>query len=343
MLNIEFSQKNIFENLLSLSELIGAQIITEKKHSYMILDGNYGSGIIAISKVSDTITNLCFDITFTEDVKLSFLKNNTHCVDFIYCLEGSLQHSFSDTSAYETINFRQNSIISRSPKSTSIFKFPNNVALKVNIIVYNNIKVPSTRSASDVEQLRDGALLLMSNSFTQNNNRYLGRVCYKTAVFAKSALEYSLKSSSDIIFKEAAILNTLASQLERYTKDTQSSNNEAPIKFSEIDKIIALENFINDNVSEDLTVERLVSLSGLNAAKLQIGFKYLFDKTISCYVREKRLEKAVNLIKETEYNVSELVYSVGFTSRSYFSKIFKERYGVLPSQCVSNPNLLMAV
>nr|WP_313790335.1 AraC family transcriptional regulator [Allomuricauda sp.] len=34
----------------------------------------------------------------------------------------------------------------------------------------------------------------------------------------------------------------------------------------------------------------------------------------------------------TEMNISEVVYSIGFTSRSYFSKIFKERYGLSPSE-----------
>ncbi|WP_369993860.1 helix-turn-helix domain-containing protein [Winogradskyella sp.] len=58
---------------------------------------------------------------------------------------------------------------------------------------------------------------------------------------------------------------------------------------------------------------------------------------------KKRLDKAAQLIQETDYNVSELVYSIGFSSRSYFSKIFKQRFGVLPSQCVSDPNLLMVV
>nr|WP_262507883.1 AraC family transcriptional regulator [Wocania ichthyoenteri] len=84
-------------------------------------------------------------------------------------------------------------------------------------------------------------------------------------------------------------------------------------------------------------------MSGLAPDKLQKGFKYLFNKSVNVYITEKRLDKAAQLIYETDFNVSELVYSVGFSSRSYFSKIFKRYFGVLPSQCVTNPQLINKV
>ena len=343
MVNIEFLEIDMFENISNLSKIIGTEIYQEKCHNYLIIDSKYGSGIIAASKITDTITNLSFDVMFNDDVELSFFTNKLHYVDFIYCLEGTIAHKFNYAPGYERINFRQNAIISRGNNSKSIIKFPGNVPLRVNVITYQNVVSSIDVNEFKINQLQDRALVKLSHTFSQDNYRYLGRICFKTAVYAQQALKHMLESSSEILFKEAAILNTLASQLERHREDTESNYSEAPIRPSEIDKIIALEIFMNNNISEDLTVERLVALSGLNAAKLQMGFKYLFNTTVSCYVREKRLDKAVNLIKETEFNVSELVYSVGFTSRSYFTKIFKERYGVLPSQCITNPNLLMAV
>ena len=343
MLSIDLSGSSPIDDFLMLSKTIQSDVHQENSMSFTKLNSNYGDGIIAITQISDTITNLSFDVTFKDDVELKFLANKSHYVDFIYCLEGSVGHKFKDASLYESIGFRQNSIISRGANSKSQIKFSSNEVLRLNIITYKNVLESLSTNKNKLNQLRDNALVKLSDTFSQDNFRYLGRICFKTAIFAQEALKHALETSSEIFFKEAAILNTMASQIQRYQEDIDSNLADAPIRQSEIDKIIALESFIINNISEDLSVERLVSLSGLNAGKLQVGFKYLFNETISCYVREKRLDKAASLIKETEFNVSELVYSVGFSSRSYFSKIFKERYGILPSKCVSNPNLLMVV
>jgi AraC-like DNA-binding protein len=43
------------------------------------------------------------------------------------------------------------------------------------------------------------------------------------------------------------------------------------------------------------------------------------------------LHKAKELIESSDFNVSEAAFEVGFTDPSYFTKIFQEEFGVLPS------------
>jgi AraC-like DNA-binding protein len=38
------------------------------------------------------------------------------------------------------------------------------------------------------------------------------------------------------------------------------------------------------------------------------------------------------MLKNTDLNISQIVYSIGFSSRSYFSKIFKEKYDISPNK-----------
>lgn len=64
---------------------------------------------------------------------------------------------------------------------------------------------------------------------------------------------------------------------------------------------------------------------GMSPAKLQEGFKGLHNRTVSDYIRNVRVETAEHLIKTTDVNFSEIVYTVGLTSRNYFSKIFKQK------------------
>ena len=79
----------------------------------------------------------------------------------------------------------------------------------------------------------------------------------------------------------------------------------------------------------------------LSAAKLQEGFKALHDRTVADYIRNVRLEEAEHLLKTTDFNISEVVYSVGFLSRSYFSKIFKTKYRCSPKEYKTEMRLQM--
>ena len=81
-----------------------------------------------------------------------------------------------------------------------------------------------------------------------------------------------------------------------------------------------------------LSVSQLSIDYGLSQAKLQDGFKFIYKRTVTEFIRHIRLEQSRNLMKTTDLNISQIVYSIGFTSRSYFSKIFKEKFGLSPNE-----------
>ena len=49
------------------------------------------------------------------------------------------------------------------------------------------------------------------------------------------------------------------------------------------------------------------------------------------FLRSVRLARAKKMIEEKKGNISEIAYSVGFSSPSYFTKCFKEEFGFPPS------------
>jgi AraC-like DNA-binding protein len=49
------------------------------------------------------------------------------------------------------------------------------------------------------------------------------------------------------------------------------------------------------------------------------------------FIRIMRLKRAAQLLRESQRNVSEIAYEVGFNNPKYFSKYFKDEFGVLPS------------
>ncbi|MVM35438.1 response regulator [Spirosoma sp. HMF4905] len=81
----------------------------------------------------------------------------------------------------------------------------------------------------------------------------------------------------------------------------------------------------------DFTVEVLAENVNLSRTQLFRKLKALTNTTATNFILDIRMEKATQLLAEQEQTVTQIAYAVGFDNPSYFTKLFKERYGVLPS------------
>lgn len=83
---------------------------------------------------------------------------------------------------------------------------------------------------------------------------------------------------------------------------------------------------------QDLSVEYLSKELHLNYAYLCSVFKRDTNITINKYIKVYRLQRALELLENSDENISEIAWNVGFQSTNYFSKCFKKEYGISPSE-----------
>lgn len=83
---------------------------------------------------------------------------------------------------------------------------------------------------------------------------------------------------------------------------------------------------------QDLSVDKVAGLLHLGRTIFYKKVRETRGYTPNEYIRVIRLRKAAELLKEGEKNVSEVAYAVGFDNPYYFSKCFKEQFGMPPSQ-----------
>lgn len=81
----------------------------------------------------------------------------------------------------------------------------------------------------------------------------------------------------------------------------------------------------------DLSVEELSSHLGMSRVHLYKKLKATTGKTPIEFIRLIRLKRAAQLLRESQLNVSEVAYQVGFNSPRNFSKYFRDEFGMLPS------------
>ena len=89
---------------------------------------------------------------------------------------------------------------------------------------------------------------------------------------------------------------------------------------------------MEDNISRsDLSVEELSHELGMSRVHLYKKLLQITGKTPIEFIRVIRLKRAALLLRESQLHVSEVAYEVGFNNPRYFSRYFKDEFGVLPS------------
>ena len=80
----------------------------------------------------------------------------------------------------------------------------------------------------------------------------------------------------------------------------------------------------------DVSVEDLAADINLSRVQLYRKVKAVTGSSPVELLRTARLNRAYQLLLTTDKSVSEVAYAVGFTAPSYFTKCFKEEYGMVP-------------
>ncbi|MDX1286257.1 MAG: helix-turn-helix domain-containing protein, partial [Draconibacterium sp.] len=94
-----------------------------------------------------------------------------------------------------------------------------------------------------------------------------------------------------------------------------------------------LEQVVKDNLGkESFGVSELAQELGMSRSNLHRKVDSISKTTVSQYIRQARLKKAKDLLRQTSDTVSEVAYKVGFNSPSYFIKCFGDFYGYPPGQ-----------
>ena len=90
--------------------------------------------------------------------------------------------------------------------------------------------------------------------------------------------------------------------------------------------------YIKEHLNTPLTVENICQNYSVSRSTLQSLFKKNLEVAPKQYINECKLSKSKLLIKENKYTLSEVSDILSYTSIHYFSRTFKKRFGITPSE-----------
>ncbi len=90
--------------------------------------------------------------------------------------------------------------------------------------------------------------------------------------------------------------------------------------------------FINENINNRLTLEQVCKSVHVSASHLNRIFNKNSGTSVMDYIMCAKLEKSKGLLRESSMNISQISYDLGFSSIHYFSRLFKQKYGITPRE-----------
>jgi len=96
--------------------------------------------------------------------------------------------------------------------------------------------------------------------------------------------------------------------------------------------------YIDQNYEKDITLSKVAAEIGVNYSYLSRKLKEECGIGFSDYLNQLRIKNAKKLIKDSEFNIKEIVNLVGFNNYNYFFKVFKDLEGLTPSEYENKDN-----
>lgn len=159
-------------------------------------------------------------------------------------------------------------------------------------------------------------------SYAQRALKY-GVTDYLLKPISLDDLNEALVNAREIIYKKRSVISR-NSDIENAI---DISTDEA-IKDSTVVEMIR---FVKDNYHDKISISDLSKKLAYSESMLNRKFKKEVHITFNEYLNRYRINKAIELLKNSDYNITEISYMCGYSSAKYFSRVFKKYLGISPS------------
>lgn len=150
----------------------------------------------------------------------------------------------------------------------------------------------------------------------------------------KHVNDFRTPSKNSEIILQSLVLELIYNLCEDAALQINLENSGTGIKRIDITMLENIYTYIKDNLTEDLSLEKIAELAHLSPIHFHNIFKTATGITLRKYVEEQRIKKAIILLTTTDYTLTKIAFECGFSSQSYFSYVFKRKLKKTPREYV---------
>ena len=125
--------------------------------------------------------------------------------------------------------------------------------------------------------------------------------------------------------------------LYRLSAPEEQPADTAPALEREVARALAdTRRYMEEHLDEPLTISTLSRRACLSATTFKTSFRRLYGLPVHAWLRQRRMERAAELLRDSSLSVLGVAQSVGYSSASQFTAAFRRQYGVTPAQYRKN-------
>lgn len=331
MLKIQVNSLPVDEVIRDIGKTLGVKVFENCGELKLKIPESVGVGYISGIQFNNGKGLIQYDCKFYQDTEIMLLKGEIHPLKFMYVLKGNLKHRFSNVNNIHEIGQFQHAIIASQRTNGHILKFKEQEKT-----CFSSIEINRQRFKSEFTCNLKGVSTDLSKVFfdfyASNSFYYKGYYSLKIADIINELKEFNKRNFIRKLFLEGYTIQMLAEEILQY-EDAQKEDDKSDILTRyELGAVRDASRFIESNIYRNLLVKDVSMHVGINQNKLQNGFKNLYGSTVHEFIKQHRLQLVKDLLLNTDLQMGEISDRVGISSKSYFSKLFKERYGLSPKQ-----------
>lgn len=143
---------------------------------------------------------------------------------------------------------------------------------------------------------------------------------------------YKLTKRGDTVFGSQQLLKNYISELLIMFFRTTLSDRQYPLisKNNDDSRLNFIINYMHSHIEKTLTIPELEKCSSLNKSTICRLFRETFSSSPMQYFHNMKIERAKQLLRENNYNVSQISEILGYSSVHYFSRQFKKLTNMSP-------------
>jgi len=304
------------------------QLEVEPSGNRLILPKNLGKGVLNEFRIEPGLTVSFGDMELSTELEIENLasrKKDSITIFFKYLERG---HSFFKPFNADYKEVKSGGVQFSSSNVQNHLYFPANTHCFL-FRVHLSMEWLSTNLSDFIGQHGDFREMIFGNNkimhFEPLTNRFLRLF---SDVF-KSEFDQKL---NHLIVKdkgyEAIVIFFDHFYKQFFTEDIKPSK----YSISDQKRLYELVDFIKSNLHQELSLDQLSREVGFSKSKLQSMFHYFFHQSIYAFIKNLKFEKAVEMLVNTDKDIRQVAFSLGYNSSTHFINIFKRHFGISPKK-----------
>ena len=243
---------------------------------------------------------------------------------FGFCLSGAISSRPAGFKSSDEIRAGQNALFSFDRG-----KVRETVGTKR--VVRLNVMLEPERLASLMQNASEETLPILQAA-SGKPQRIFGPMTAAMRAVVRQILDCPYSGLVREFYLESKVLELLAYKLAQLEGEKTRNLKSAGFRDEDLDRAAYAGQLLARDLENPPGLEELARRVGMCQSKLCRCFRVVYGMTPFDYLRSKRLDTAEQYLRQGRMNVTQVAFSVGYSSLSHFSKAFKQHTGLLPRQ-----------